>query len=316
MLLAASNWITYTLLGLSPVSRWGAALNFFIYDSTKIVFLLFLMVYVISYLRSFFPPERTKQILARYNRWVGYGLAALLGTVTPFCSCSSVPIFIGFVESGISLGATFAFLISSPMVNEVAIVMLGDLFGWSVAIAYVLLGLVLAIIGGFLIDTFHLEHLVEDYVYRINVGKLPIEKLTAKDRHRFAWENTLSVVRSIWLWVLVGVGVGALIHGYAPESLLVSLAGRGNPFAVPVAVAIGIPLYSNDVGVIPVAQALITKGVGLGTALAFMMSTVTLSVPQMVLLRKVLKPKLLAIFVGIVAIGMVLVGYFFNILWG
>lgn len=312
MIQGLADLIVYRLLGLAPGSRLGGALNFFIYDSIKIIVLLALMIFGISLIRSFFPPERTKKILSRYNEYVGNVLAAILGIITPFCSCSSVPIFIGFVESGVPLGVTFSFLISSPLVNEVSAVMLVALFGWKLAGLYVLSGVVIAVIGGILIGRLHLEHLVEEYVYKIKMGEGYIQQLTWRDRAQFAWTNVRDIVRRIWLYVLIGVGVGAAIHGYAPQDLLTRYAGSGSPLAVPVAVAIGIPLYSNAVGTIPIAQALIGKGVGIGTALAFMMAVTALSLPEMIILRKVLKPKLIGIFVGIVGVSIILIGLLFN----
>jgi len=295
-------------------SKLGASLQFFFFDTIKIIILLSLMVFLISYVRSFFPPERTKKILEKFDGVLGNLVASLLGIVTPFCSCSSVPIFIGFVESGVNLGVTFSFLITSPIVNEAAFAVLLASFGWRIALAYVVTGVLIGVAGGIVIGKLHLENQVEDYVYKIRSAESHIEQMTQKARISFAWQNVTDIVKRIWIFLLIGIGIGAAIHGWVPDSLLSEYAGPNNPFAVFVAVLCGIPLYSNALGTIPIADALISKGVGIGTALSFMMATTALSLPEMFLIRKVIKPKLIATFIIVVAIGIILVGYLFNYL--
>ncbi|MGD1821791.1 MAG: permease [Pleomorphochaeta sp.] len=315
------NWLDYlvTLLvenvfKLEVESAWGSSIHFFFYDTIKIIILLSMMVFAISYIRSFFPPERTKKILGKFSGITGNIIASLLGIVTPFCSCSSVPIFIGFVESGISLSFTFSFLITSPIVNEAAFAILLASFGWKIAVVYVITGVIVGIIGGIIIGKLHLEKEVEEYVYEKRNGTDFIPEMGIKERVDFAWQNVKDIVQRVWIFLLIGIGIGALIHGYAPAELLSKYAGPDNPFAVLVAVIIGVPLYSNALGTIPIAEALIAKGVGIGTALSFMMATTALSLPEMILLRKVIKPKLIAAFLIITAVAIVIVGYLFN-LW-
>ncbi|RKD23596.1 hypothetical protein SAMN02745883_01413 [Caminicella sporogenes DSM 14501] len=296
-----------------PMStRLGSSIHFFIYDTIKIIILLAIMIFTISYIRSYFPPERTKKILSKFKGITGNIMASLLGIVTPFCSCSSVPIFIGFVEAGVPLGLTFSFLITSPIVNEAAFAILLASFGWKIAIVYVITGVVVGVIGGLIIGRLNMEKEVEEYVYQIQMGETEIEKLTTKQRVRFAIDNVRDIVKRIWLFLMIGIGIGAVIHGWAPAPVLAKYAGPNNPFAVLVAVVIGIPLYSNALGTIPIAEALINKGVGIGTALSFMMATTALSLPEVILLRKVIKPKLIAAFIIITGIGIILVGYLFN----
>ncbi|OAT80313.1 permease [Desulfotomaculum copahuensis] len=314
MLKALADLLVYRWFGIAHGTRLGDSLNFFFYDTMKIFLLLAVIVFVVAVIRSFFPPERAKRILGRKREFVGNILAALLGIVTPFCSCSAVPLFIGFVESGLPLGVTFSFLISSPTVNEVALIMLWGLFGWEIAMLYIVTGLVVAIIGGIVIGRLHLEDQLEDYVYKIHMGEAAAtaEQLTWSDRFEYAREYTKDIFRRVWLFVLIGIGIGAWIHGYVPMDLVVKYAGPGNPFAVPIAVLIGIPLYSNAAGTIPIVQALMEKGMPMGTVLAFMMSIVAISAPEMLILRKVMKPKLIGFFVGIVGIAIIIVGYLFN----
>jgi len=292
----------------------GSSVHFFIYDVIKILMLLSIMIFLISYIRSFFPPERTKKILEKFSGIKGNVMASLLGTVTPFCSCSSVPIFIGFVESGIPLGVTFSFLITSPLINQGAIIVLLAAFGWRVAVLYIAMGVVIGIIGGIVIGKFNLESEVEGYVYEMSMGEVEIETMTRKERINFSLEEVTKIVKHVWIYLLIGIGLGAAIHGWAPADILIKYAGPGNPFAVLVGVAVGIPLYADVIGTIPIAEALISKGMGMGTALSFMMAVAALSLPAMILLRKVIKPKLLAIFVGITSFGIILVGYLFNFL--
>lgn len=313
------EWLNYlvTLLvenafKLDVTSQMGSSVHFFFYDTIKIIILLGIMVYAISYVRSFFPPERTKKILGRFSGIKGNIIASLLGIVTPFCSCSSVPIFIGFVESGIPLSFTFSFLITSPIVNEAAFAILLASFGWKIAVVYVITGVVVGVVGGIVIGKLHLEKEVEDYVYKKRNGTEFIPEMSASDRFSFAWEAVKDIIQRVWLYLIIGIGLGALIHGYAPAELLTKYAGSNNPFAVLVGVAVGVPLYSNALGTIPIAEALIAKGVGIGTALAFMMATTALSLPEMILLRKVIKPKLIAAFIIITALAIILVGYLFN----
>lgn len=306
------DWFTYSLLSLSPASRLGSAVNFFIYDTVKVLFLLAVVIFLVAIVRSFFPPEKTKRLLSRGNEYVGNILAALLGIVTPFCSCSAVPLFIGFVESGVPLGVTFSFLISSPMVNEVALIMLWGLFGWKVALLYIGAGVAVAILAGIIIGRLHLEKWVEDYVWEIQVGKADVPNPTWSERLVYARDYVREILKKVWLYVIIGIGVGAFIHGYAPQNLLASIAGKSNPLAVPIAVLIGVPLYSNAAGTIPIVQALIGKGMAMGTALAFMMAVTALSLPEAIILRKVLKPKLLALYFGIGAVTITAIGYLFN----
>lgn len=314
------GWLNYlvTLLvekgfKMDVESAWGSSIHFFFYDTVKIIILLGLMVFAISYIRSYFPPERTKKILGKFSGITGNIIASLLGIVTPFCSCSSVPIFIGFVESGIPLSFTFSFLITSPIVNEAAFAILLASFGWKIAVVYVITGVIVGIVGGIIIGKLHLEKEVEEYVYEKRNGTDYVQEMDAKDRLEFAWDNVKDIIHRVWLFLLIGIGIGALIHGYAPAELLSKYAGPDNPFAVLFAVIVGVPLYSNALGTIPIAEALIAKGVGIGTALSFMMATTALSLPEMILLRKVIKPKLIAAFLIITAIAIVIVGYLFNI---
>lgn len=309
-----ATWLVVEVMGLDVTSRLGGALHFFIYDTTKILALLAVMIFAISYIRSYFPPEKVKIWLQGKRKGVASVLAALLGVVSPFCSCSTVPLFIGFVEAGIPLGITFTFLISSPIVNEISLVMLFSIFGWKIATLYVFVGVILAIIAGWIIGRLKMEDQVEEYVYNIRMGEAAIEEKTWRDRIVFAKDNVVETVLKIWLYLFIGIGIGAFIHGYAPEELLVKYAGEDNLFAVPVATALGVPLYSNAVGSLPIIEALMNKGVAAGTALAFMMAITALSFPEMVLLRKVIKPKLIGVFAGVVSIGIMLIGYGFNII--
>ncbi len=306
------DWLIYRVFGLSAKSHVAAALNFFIYDTVKIFFLLSVIIFAVAIIRSFFPPEKTKQILSKFPETVGNVLAALLGIVTPFCSCSAVPLFIGFIEAGVPLGVTFSFLVSSPMVNEVALIMLWGLFGWKVAIFYILSGVVIAIVSGLVIGRLKLEKQVEDYVYQVQMGSAEIPSPTWPERFNYAQGYVLDILHRVWLYVLGGIALGGLMHGYAPANLLSQIAGSSNPFAVPVAVLIGVPLYSNAAGVIPIVKVLMDKGMAIGTALSFMMAVTALSLPEGIILRKVLKPRLLGIFFSVVAIGIMITGYLFN----
>ncbi len=307
-----ANWLAYGVFHLAPTARIGMAVDFFATDVPKIFLLLVGIITAVSVIRSYFPPQRVKAALVGKGEFAGTVFAALLGIVTPFCSCSAVPLFIGFVESGLPLAVTFAFLISSPVVNEVALVLLAGLFGWWVGLLYVGLGLIVAITAGNVIGRFHLEDQVEDYVYKVKVGAVAEVQPTFRQRIRDAVAYSLDLLRRIFPWVLGGIALGALIHGYAPTSLVVRYAGRGNPFAVLIAVLIAIPLYSNAAGTIPIVQALISKGLPIGTALAFMMAITAISTPEMIILRKVIKPKLIGIFVAVVTVAIIIIGYVFN----
>ncbi len=313
MLKSFASYVTYDLVKLDHGSRGGDVLNFFIYDTIKIFLLLTIIIFLVSVIRSYFPPEKTKKILAHRREFIGNILAALLGIVTPFCSCSAVPLFIGFVEAGVPLGVTFSFLISSPMVNEVAVVLLWGLFGWKIAAIYMGTGLIVAIVAGFIIGKLKLEKWVEEYVYKIKTGQgQEISSQPFNERLQYAKWNTADILKRVWLFVILAIGIGGFIHGYVPQDFLVRYAGNGNPFAVPMAVALGVPLYSNAAGVIPIVYALMEKGLSMGTVLAFMMAVTALSLPEMIILRKVLKIPLLAVFAGIMTITITVVGYLFN----
>ena len=315
MLTNIADLVVYRWLGLSAGTQLGEALHFFVYDTIKVLLLLIFIIYLVTLLRSFFSPEKTKRLLSHRREYVGNTLAALLGIVTPFCSCSAVPLFIGFVEAGVPLGVTFSFLISSPMVNEVALIMLWGLFGWKIALIYIASGLVVAITGGIVIGKLKLEKYVEGYVFEIKINEAAEERaLTWRERSNYAVQYTGQILKKVWPYVVVGIAIGGFIHGYAPADFLVKWAGKGNPFAVPIAVAIGVPLYSNAAGIIPIVQALMEKGMAIGTVLAFMMSVTALSLPEMIILRNVLKPQLIAIFVGILAVSITMVGYLFNVI--
>jgi uncharacterized protein len=293
---------------------WLGAANFFFYDTMKIFMLLAVIIYIVSFIRSFFPPEKTKRFLGKGKTrgFLGNIFAALLGIVTPFCSCSAVPLFIGFVEAGIPLGITFSFLISSPMVNEVALIMLWGLFGWEIALLYIATGVIAAIVAGLLIGHLKMEKYVEDYVYKLKGANLELAAPSVKERLIEALRYVGEIIQKVWLYVIIGIGIGAAMHGWAPAGFLAKYAGPGNPFAVVIAVLIGVPLYSNAAGVIPIVKELTRLGMQMGTALSFMMAVTALSLPEMILLRKVLKPKLLAVFIGIMTVTIIAIGYIFN----
>jgi len=310
-----SNWLAYSLLAQPAGSHLGESLAFFFYDMPKIILLLGGMIFLITVLRSFFTPEQTRAWLGGKREGVGNVLAALLGVVTPFCSCSAVPLFIGFVESGIPLGVTFSFLTATPVVNEIALVMLFGLFGWQVAALYLSTGLIIAILAGIIIGRLSLERYVEDFVWQISVGQAAIEQERPSWRQRFegAWESTKEIVGKVWLYVVVGIAIGAGIHGYVPEDAMVHILGKNAWWSVPASVLLGVPLYSNAAGMIPIAHALMEKGAAMGTVLAFMMSVVGLSLPEMVILRRVLKPQLIGIFIAVLTVAIIITGYLFNI---
>ena len=288
--------------------------NLFIYDTIKIMVLLGVLILIISYIQSYFPPERTKKILGRFHGIGANIVAALLGTVTPFCSCSSIPLFIGFTSAGLPLGVTFSFLISSPMVDLGSLVLLMSIFGWKVAVLYVILGLVIAVLGGTIIEKLHLENQVEEYIRNGHTLEVPQEELHFKDRMKFAWEQVAETAKKVFPYVLVGVGVGTFIHNWIPEDFIVKVLGDNNPFGVILATVAGIPMYADIFGTIPIAEALLAKGALLGVVLSFMMGVTTLSLPSMIMLRKAVKPKLLAIFIGVCTVGIIVVGYFFNLI--
>lgn len=315
MLKDLAEYFTYDIIHLEKGSPFADALVFFIYDTIKIFLLLSIIIFVVSIIRSYFPPERTRQILSHKKEFIGNIFAALLGVVTPFCSCSAVPLFIGFVEAGIPLGITISFLIASPMVNEIAVVLLWGLFGWKVTLIYISTGLFIAITGGFIIGKLKLEKWVEPYVYQMHLGQgQEMINKTFSERIQYAKMNTKDILKRIWLFIVIAIGIGGFIHGYVPENFLTEYAGPQNPFAVPVAVALGVPLYASAAGVIPIVYALVEKGLSVGTVLAFMMAVTALSLPEMIILRKVLKIPLLGVFIGILTVSIITVGYLFNII--
>ncbi len=302
-------------LGLSMGTHLGGSVHFFIYDTIKILILLSFMIFVISYLRSYFQPQKTKVMLEKIHGPKAHLAASLMGIITPFCSCSSVPIFIGFVETGIPLGVTFSFLVTSPIVNEAAVAVLWAAFGWKVATAYVGMGVLIGVVSGMIIGRAKPEDHLEASVFATEGFNKIRPDMTQKERLAYAAEHVCDIVRKVWVYLLIGIGIGAGIHGWAPEDILAKYAGPDNPLSVFIAVACGVPLYANALGTIPIAEALIGKGVGLGTALAFMMAVTALSVPEMVLLRKVMKPRLIAIFVATAATGILIVGWLFNLVF-
>ncbi|MGD9608948.1 MAG: permease [Desulfovibrionaceae bacterium] len=306
--------LTYTVLGLAHGSHMGSAMAFFLYDTPKVLLLLTLVVFGVGIIRSFFTPERTRRLLAGRRESVGNVLAALLGIVTPFCSCSAVPLFIGFVTAGVPMGVTFSFLISAPMVNEIALVLLYGLLGWKVAALYLGTGLAVAIVAGWVLGKLNLENGIEDWVLQIRTdpSEVPPDNQTWTDRIEAGFRAVKDIVGRVWIYVVAGIAVGAGIHGYVPEGFLASIMGKDAWWSVPAAVVLGVPLYSNAAGIVPVVEALLGKGAALGTVLAFMMSVIALSLPEMVILRKVLKPRLILVFAGVVGFGILLVGYLFN----
>ena len=300
-------------LGLDTASRWGGSVRFFLYDVVKITVLLCFLIFVISYIQSFFPPERSKRILGGFRGIWANIIAALLGTVTPFCSCSSIPLFIGFTGAGLPLGVTFSFLISSPMVDLGSLVLLMSIFGGKIAVIYVVLGLVVAVVGGTLIEKLHMENHVEEFIRRAKGGAdIESPDLTVKDRLIYAKEQVVGTFKKVFPYILIGVGIGAVIHNWIPESFIVKLLGSANPLGVVLATAAGIPMYADIFGTIPIAEALLAKGAQLGVVLSFMMGVTTLSLPSMIMLRKAVKPRLLGLFIAICTIGIIIVGYFFN----
>lgn len=300
--------------GLDTENKVGGSLQFFIYDTIKILVLLGVLIFVITYIQSYFPPERTKKILGRFHGIGANCIAALLGTVTPFCSCSSIPLFMGFTSAGLPLGVTFSFLISSPMVDLGSLVLLMSIFGWKVAVIYVVVGLLIAVAGGTLIEKLHLEDQVEEFIRNGKRIDTPQNELTKRERLKYAWEQVVRTAKKVLPYVIAGVGIGAFIHNWIPEEWVVRVLGTGNPFGVIIAAICGIPMYADIFGCIPIAEALVEKGAKLGVVLAFMMGVITLSLPSMIMLKKAIKPKLLGIFIAICTVGIILVGYFFNLI--
>ncbi len=311
-----SFFFTYSVLAIEKGSHLGAAVQFFVYDTPKVMMLLTLIVFLIGIIRSFFTQDRTRRYLAGKRETAGNVMAALLGIVTPFCSCSAVPLFIGFVQAGVPLGVTFSFLIAAPMVNEIALVLLYGLLGWKVAAIYLGTGLLIAMVAGWIIGRLQLETWIEDWVQELRAGEAFVdeEQLDWHDRFERGKEAIRDIVGKVWLYVIIGIGVGALIHGYVPEDFMASIMGKEAWWSVPAAVVVGVPMYSNAAGIVPVVEALLGKGAALGTVLSFMMSVIALSLPEMIILRKVLKPKLIAVFIGVVGCGIIFTGYLFNLI--
>ncbi len=312
-----SNWVIDSVLGLEKGKHLTEALRFFIFEVPKVLMLLALIIFFVGIVRSYFSPERTRKILEGKSTFTGNILASLLGIVTPFCSCSAIPLFLGFVETGVPLGVTFSFLIAAPMINEVAVILLFGMFGWKVALIYVLTGLTIAITAGYIIGKLKLEHRVQDWVYQTKMGNSAEgeEKLKLSGRIRFGYDAVKEIVGKVWIYVIIGIAVGAGAHGYVPQDFMAALMGKSSWYSVPLSILIGIPLYSNAAGIIPIVSVLIEKGASLGTSLAFMMAVIGLSLPEMIILKKVLKLPLIFAFVGIVATGILIVGYLFNFIF-
>ena len=308
--------MTYSLLGIAEGTPLASSVNFFVNDIIWVSLLLAVVVFGVAIVRTFITPQKVKKLVAGRSEGVGNVLAALLGIPTPFCSCSAVPLFIGFVESGVPLGITFSFLIASPLINEVAAAMLLAMFGWQIALIYIVSGLIIAIVAGIIIGRLHLEGEVEEFVYKCKLHDQEEKPMTWRERILFAINESKSITLTVFPYIVIGIAIGAIIHGYAPADFLANIAGPGNPLAVPIAVLIGIPLYSNAAGMIPIMQVLTAKGMAMGTALAFMMAVIGLSLPELIILRKVIKIKLLAIFVGIMFVAITLTGYLFNAILG
>jgi uncharacterized protein len=311
-----ADWLIYSIFGLVQGTPLASSVNFFIYDSIKVTLMLAVIVFAVAIVRTYITPQRVKKWVAGRTEGVGNVVAAILGIPTPFCSCSAVPLFIGFVESGVPLGITFSFLIASPLINEIAAAMLFALFGWQIALIYIVSGLIIAIVAGIIIGRLHLEGEVEEFVYKCKLHDQAEKPMTWKNRIDFGISESKSITLTVLPYILIGIAIGAVIHGYAPADFLATIAGPDNPFAVPIAVLIGIPLYSNAAGMIPIMEVLTAKGMAMGTTLAFMMAVIGLSLPELIILRKVIKIKLLAIFVGIMFVAITLTGYLFNAILG
>ncbi len=314
------NWLNrlisgiLEICGLDTSERLGGSVRFFIYDTIKIMMLLGILIFIISYIQSYFPPERTKNILGRFHGIVANIIAALLGTVTPFCSCSSIPLFMGFTSAGLPLGVTFSFLISSPMVDLGSLLLLMSIFGWKVAVVYIAVGLVIAVVGGTVIEKLHLENQVEEFIRNGYAISIPQERLHFKERLKYAWEQVAATVKKVFPYIIIGVGIGAVIHNWIPENFIVQLLGDNNPLGVILATIVGIPMYADIFGTIPIAEALLAKGALLGVVLSFMMAVTTLSLPSLIMLRKAVKPKLLVVFIVICTVGIIMIGYLFNLI--
>ncbi len=311
-----SNWLVDQVFGMSAGAKITESVRFFIYDFPKVLLLLILISFAVGIVRSYFTPDKTRKTLAGKRTFTSNVLASALGIVTPFCSCSAIPMFIGFLESGVPLGITFSFLISSPMINEVAVVLLYGMFGWQVALIYILMGLIISISSGWVIGKLKLEKWVEDWVYATQLGEgdNSEEQLTFDDRIKFGYNSMIGIVKKVWLYIAIGIAIGAGMHGYVPAEFLSSFMGKSNWYAVPLATLIGIPLYSNAAGILPIVAVLVEKGAAIGTALSFMMATIALSLPEMIMLRKILKLPLILSFIGIVGVGIMIVGFLFNII--
>jgi uncharacterized protein len=309
-----ADWITFSIFSINPETLLGEAVDFFIYDTIKIFLLLAVIIFVVSIIRSFLPPEKIRDILSSEKKYFGNVLASLLGIITPFCTCSAIPLFLGFLEAGVPLGTTFSFLVASPMINEVALVLLLGMFGWKVASMYIISGLIISIFSGIVIGKLKVENLVEEFVYKNKSnGQLQLPEMNWKQRIKYAKNYTLDIIKKVWIYIIIGVGIGAWIHGYVPTDLLAKYASADKWYAVPLAVLIGIPLYSNAAGVIPLVGVLTEKGVSIGTSLAFMMAVTGLSLPEFMILKKVMKVRLILIFASIVGVGIIFTGYLFNL---
>ncbi|MDA3731060.1 permease [Niameybacter massiliensis] len=308
------QWLVEDVFELDMATRVGGSIHFFVYDTIKIFILLAALIFIISYIQSYFPPERTKKILGRFNGIAGNVMGALLGTVTPFCSCSSIPLFIGFTQAGLPIGVSFSFLISSPLVDLASVLLLASIFGWNIAMAYVIVGIILAVVGGTIISKLKLEKYVEPFVFEHVEGRIDITlpTLTKRERLSYSKDQVKEIFVRVWKYVLIGVGIGALIHNWIPESVISAVLGQENIFSVLIATLVGVPMYADIFGTIPISEALLYKEVGLGTVLSFMMAVTALSLPSIIMLKNVIKPKLLTIFVGIVVIGIMMIGYGFN----
>lgn len=309
-----ADWLTYSVFVITSETLLADAVNFFIYDAIKIFILMAVIIFCVSIIRSYLPPEKIRAILSHKNKYMGNVIASLLGIITPFCSCSAIPLFLGFIQAGVPLGTTFSFLVASPMINEVALVLLLGMFGWKIALMYIVSGLIISILSGIIIGRMKVEKLVEPFVYQNTInGNIELPTMTRKERIIYAKDYTLDILKKIWIYILIGIGIGAWIHGYVPADFLAQYAGADKWYAVPLAVLIGIPLYSNTAGVIPLVSALTEKGVAMGTTLAFMMAITALSLPEFMILKRVMKVKLILIFAGIVGFGIMLTGYLFNL---
>jgi uncharacterized membrane protein YraQ (UPF0718 family) len=312
-----ADWLTYSVFGIAQETILASAVNFFIFDTIKIFLLLAVIIFAVSIVRSYLPPEKIRTILSSEKKYFGNVLASLLGIIKPFCTCSAIPLFIGFLEAGVPLGTTFSFLVASPMINEVALVLLLGMFGWKIALLYIFSGLIISILSGIIIGHLKVENLVAEFVYKSKFnGQLQLPQMSWKQRISYAKSYTLDIIKKVWIYVVIGIGIGAWIHGYVPTELLVQYAGNGTWYSVPLAVLVGIPLYSNAAGIIPLVSVLTEKGVQLGTVLAFMMAVTALSLPEFMILKKVMKLKLILIFAGIVGFGIMLTGYLFNFILG